>query len=102
MKIEFLFSKTYDLLISQDDTSVGKIFKSLELLEKYGSKAHYPHTKHITDGIFELRVLGSKNIRMFFVFRNNEALVLHAIIKKTNKIPKRELDKIIAIKRELQ
>lgn len=102
MKINFLFSETYDFLFNLDDVSVGKINKSIGLLEKYGSTIRYPHTKYISDGVFELRVIGSSNIRVFFVFKNNEAVILHAIIKKTQKIPKREIDHVLKVKNKLQ
>ena len=87
MKINFLFSETYDFLFNLDDVSVGKIVKAVGLLEAYGNTIRYPHTKYISEGIFELRVIGSNNIRIFFLFKDKEAIILHAIIKKTQKLP---------------
>lgn len=101
MKINFLFSKTYDFLLSLDDMSVSKVNKSLGLLEKHGNTISYPHTKYIANGVFELRVIGSKHIRIFFVFQRNEAMILHAFIKKTGKIPKKEIDYVLALKKGL-
>ena len=102
MKINFLFSETYDFLLSLDDVSVSKIIKSLGLLEEYGNTVRYPHTKHITDGIFELRVIGAKNIRVFFVFKNEEAIILHAVVKKTQKLLPKDVKYILGIKKMLQ
>lgn len=102
MKINFLFSETYDFLFNLDDVSVGKIIKAVGLLEEYGHTIRYPHTKYISDGVFELRVIGSNNIRIFFIFQNDEAVILHAIIKKTQKIPKKEIEQIIRLKNKLQ
>lgn len=101
MKINFLLSKTYDTLFKLDDISVSKIIKSLELLEKYGNTIKYPHTKHISDGIFELRVIGINHIRIFFIFKNEEAFILHSFTKKTNKIPKKEIDYVISLKKKI-
>lgn len=102
MKINFLFSETYDLLFSLDDISVKKVIKSLGLLEQYGNTIRYPHTKYISGGIFELRVIGVNNIRIFFVFKDEEATILHAIIKKTQKLPKKEIEYVLRLKNRLQ
>ncbi len=102
MKINFLFAKTYDFLFALDDVSVGKINKSLGLLEKYGNTIKYPHTKYIVDGVFELRIIGTKHIRVFFMFKDGEAFILHAFVKKTEKIPKKEIDYVLSMKRKLQ
>jgi phage-related protein len=102
MKINFLSFKTYDFLFGLDDVSVGKINKAVGLLEEYGHTVRYPHTKHISDGVFELRVIGSSNIRIFFIFKNDEAIILHAIIKKTQKIPKKEIKHVLRLKNKLQ
>ena len=48
-------------------------------------------SKHIDDGIWELRP-GSNRIFYFF-FKNNTYVLLHIFKKKTNKTPRRELDK---------
>ncbi|OHA83293.1 MAG: hypothetical protein A2937_04040 [Candidatus Yonathbacteria bacterium RIFCSPLOWO2_01_FULL_47_33b] len=101
MKINFLFSEMYDFLFSLDDISVGKINKSIGLLEKYGHTIRYPHTKNISAGIFELRVIGVNNIRIFFIFKNEEAIILHAIIKKTQKLTHKDLDYVISLKNKL-
>lgn len=88
--------------MSLDDVSVGQINKSIGLLEKYGNTVQYPHTRYVADGVFELRVLGGKHIRIFFIFRGNEALILHAIVKKTQRIPKKELNYVLMLKNKLR
>src|SRR3990167_10640217 len=98
MKINFLFSEMYDFLFSLDDISVGKINKSIGLLEKYGHTIRYPHTKNISAGIFELRVIGVNNIRIFFIFKNEEAIILHAIIKKAQKIARKDIEHVLHLK----
>ncbi|MEK7531630.1 MAG: type II toxin-antitoxin system RelE/ParE family toxin [Patescibacteria group bacterium] len=102
MKINFLFSKTYDFLMELDDISVGKINNSLGLLEKYGNTISYPHTKPLGGGAFELRVIGRKSIRIFFIFKNNEAYILHAIMKKTEKLSRKDIDYVLRLKKELR
>ncbi|MEK9167776.1 MAG: type II toxin-antitoxin system RelE/ParE family toxin [Patescibacteria group bacterium] len=88
--------------MSLDDISVARVNKSLGLLEKYGEQVRYPHTKYIRDGLFELRITGIKHIRIFFVFRDKEIVLLHAFVKKTNIVPKKEIEYALALKRQLQ
>ena len=88
--------------MSLDNISVARINKSLGILEKYGHTARYPHTKHIADGVFELRVIGMKNIRIFFVFNNDEAVILHTFVKKTQKAPRKEIEYAVSLKNKLQ
>ncbi len=88
--------------MSLDDSSVKKIIKSLGLLEQYGHTIRYPHTKYISDGVFELRIIGANNIRVFFVFKSKEAVVLHALIKKTQRIQRKDINYVLHLKNKLQ
>ena len=88
--------------MSLDDISVARVNKSLGLLETYGEQVRYPHTKHISDGLFELRVIGMKHVRIFFVFRDKEVVLLHACVKKTNVLPRKEIEYALALKRRLR
>ncbi len=45
--------------------------------------------------IYELRVLGGLSVRIFYTFYNDNIWVLHAFIKKSQKIPKKELEIVI-------
>jgi len=58
--------------------------------------------KLVQDGIFELRMLYSGNIyRVFFIFDTGDVVVLFSgFQKKTQKIPKKEFEKILRIKAE--
>ena len=69
-----------------------------------GSGLHYPYTDSIKgdkyDGLMELRTKQASNIFRTFYFvvvkddenKSEKAVLLHAIQKKTNKTPKKELD----------
>ena len=56
--------------------------------------------KHITDGLYELRVMWESNIyRVFFIFDEETVVVLfNGFQKKTQKTPKAEIDKALKIK----
>ena len=91
MEIVFFNDRVYDFLFSLEPKLHARVIKALGLLETYGNEIRYPHTKQVARGIFELRVVGDQHLRVFFVFHASKAVVLHAFIKKTKKIPKREI-----------
>ncbi len=72
------------------------------LLLKAENRISSKFVKYISDGIFELRTLYNGNIfRVFFIFDEDSIVVLfNGFIKKTQKTPRREIEKAIAIKNE--
>lgn len=59
----------------------------------YGSNLGHPHTKSLGDGLFELRLKGKDGIaRVFYCTQiNQEIVMLHSYVKKSQKIPKNVL-----------
>lgn len=49
-----------EFILKQDNKMQAKIFKNLELLEIRGNELREPFSKHIEDGIFEIRNKGQK------------------------------------------
>ncbi len=71
--------------------TVAKVLRTLDLLEQFGSKLGPPHTKKISTNLFELRISGKQEIRIFYVFHKSDIFLLHGFIKKSQRIPKKEL-----------
>ena len=71
----------------------AKIFKNLELLEIRGNELREPFSKHIEDGIFEIRnKVGNDITRIFYFFVIGQKIILtNGFIKKTQKTPKAEI-----------
>lgn len=71
----------------------AKIFKNLELLEIRGNELREPFSKHIEDGIFEIRnKVGNDITRIFYFFVIGQKIILtNGFIKKTQKTPKDEI-----------
>lgn len=71
----------------------AKIFKNLELLEIRGNELREPFSKHIEDGIFEIRnKVGNDIIRIFYFFVIGQKIILtNGFIKKAQKTPKAEI-----------
>lgn len=55
----------------------AKIFRMIDLLEEYGGELREPYSKHLGDGIFELRAQTGNNITrvLYFFYIGNRAIL---------------------------
>ncbi len=81
-------------------TLVVRYIRISNLMMEFGGNLGMPHTKSLGNGLFEIRLKGQEGIaRVFYcTMINHNIVILHSFIKKTDKIPSKELD--IAIKRK--
>ena len=63
----------------------------IELLQQNGTRLNENITKHLEDGIWELRP--GNNRVFYFFFQDNTFVLLHQFRRKTQKTPKREIEK---------
>ena len=58
--------------------------------------------KHIEDGIYEIRIQHGSNVyRVFSFFEENRLIILlHGFTKKSQKLPRREIEKAIRLRRD--
>lgn len=91
--------RVYDFINSLDEKAKSKIVNAMNLLEEFGVKLGLPHVKKlIGTPLWELRILGGDNIRIFYVAITGKSfLLLHAFQKKRQKTGRREIK--IAIER---
>lgn len=61
------------------------------MLEQKGLSLGEPYIKHLEDNIWELRPL--RNRILFAYYDNNKFILLNIFIKRTQKTPRREIDK---------
>ena len=82
-----------EFILKQDNKMQAKIFKNLELLEIRGNELREPFSKHIEDGIFEIRnKVGNDITRIFYFFVIGQKIILtNGFIKKAQKTPKAEI-----------
>lgn len=102
----FLFKDYFTDFYSRQTLKVkDKIIWTFRLIETI---QHVPedYLKHLegTDGLYEIRIqLGSDIFRIFCFFDEGKLIVLaNGFQKKTQKIPKTEIEKAIKIKREYE
>ena len=85
-----------------DSKMKAKVFGRLELLEEYGPRLGMPFSRHLSDGIFELRTVQGNNITriLYFFIVGQQVILTHGFVKKTQKTPAREIEKAKRIRDE--
>lgn len=83
-----------NFLNSLDIKMRNKILMILNVLQEKGNQLREPYSKHLEDGIFEVRgKIGNDISRVLYFFYYNEKIILtNGFIKKTQKTPKKEID----------
>jgi phage-related protein len=74
-----------------DRINYNKIVAYIGLLEEHGVNYGEPVIKPLGDGLYELRPLSNRIL--FFYWDNNKYVILSHFVKKTQKAPKREIEK---------
>ncbi len=93
-KIEFYNASVEEAILKMPPKIQARMIKLLELIEKHGANLGPPHTDSMGDGLFEIRAKAQEWIgrSLYCYMKGKHIIVLHAFIKKSNKIPKSELD----------
>ncbi len=102
-----IFYKDYfdEFFVKQREKVRDKIIWTLELIEEL-ERVPETYLKHIenTDGLYEIRVQQASDIfRIFCFFDQGQLIILtNGFQKKTQKTPKKEIEKAIKIKNEYE
>lgn len=86
-------SPIFDFIQSLDVKVQNKIADVLDSLEEFGILLGSPHSKKLAGTpLWELRILGGDNIRIFYVaVVNRRFLILHVFQKKKQKTDSKEI-----------
>lgn len=86
-------SPVFDFIKNIDVKTQNKIAEVLDLLEDFGTLLGQPHSKKLTGTpLWELRIAGTNNIRIFYVAATGRNfLLLHAFQKKKQKTDTKEI-----------
>ena len=84
-----------DFLNSLNSKMRVKITGLLVILQEYGNELREPYSKHLEDGIFELRgKVGSDISRvLYFFYYGGKIIITNGFIKKTQQTPASEIKK---------
>lgn len=74
-----------------------KVSRVISYIEEYGLTTAIPHLKKLTGTpLWEMRILGKDNIRVFYaILVFNSILLLHGFIKKSQQTPQKEIKKAV-------
>jgi len=94
----------YDFINSLPLSMRAKAFKELEMLEELGTSITMPYSRHIKDGVFELRIQFASDISrvFYFFYAGNNIILTNGFIKKTQKTPPAEIEKAIKYKADYE
>jgi phage-related protein len=84
-----------EFLLSLDKKMRAKMTGMISLLQNNGYELREPYSKHLSQGIFELRAkVGSDITRvMYFFYVDQHIILTNGFIKKTQKTPPKEIEK---------
>jgi phage-related protein len=84
-----------DFILGLDPKMMAKMLRVVNMLETNGTELREPYSKHLSEGIFELRAkVGSDITRVLYFFMvGRKAVLTHGFIKKTQKTPTDEIER---------
>ena len=86
-------SPVFEFISSLELKAKIKVADTLDLLKEFGTKIGLPHAKKLKGSeLWELRILGSDSIRIFYVaIVDKKFLLLHGFQKKKQKVDRKEI-----------
>lgn len=91
MEIRIFDDSVEKFIHSLEKSTIAKVLRTIDLLETFGSRLGMPHSKKVGANLLELRVRGNQEVRIFYAFHKTSIVLLHGFVKKSDKIPFREL-----------
>lgn len=92
----------YEFFKRQQPQARSKITHLLDLLTTYGNMLGLPHSKALGGGLYEIRIRGKEEIRIFYCFSQDKTIyLLHAFKKQTKETPIKDLTLALQRKEEV-
>ena len=92
MEIFFSNTRTEKFFESIENSMRVQARDGFNLLSRYAYNLKMPLSRPIGNGLFELRIIGSRHIRFIYIFRQGSIYMLHGFFKKSNKILKKDIN----------
>ena len=91
-----------EFLLSLNVKMRAKLVGIMKILQEKGNFLREPYTKHLEDGIFELRgKVGSDISRvLYFFYYDGKIILTNGFVKKTQKTPKAEMGRAKAYRND--
>lgn len=84
-----------EFLLSLDKKMRAKMVDTISILQDNGYELREPYSKHLSEGIFELRAKFGSDISrvLYFFYVDRHIILTNGFIKKTQKTPTGEIEK---------
>ncbi len=79
-------------ILLMEKPTIAKIMCGIDLLEKFAYKLGHPHSKKIKNNLFELRIRGQQEVRIFYTILDKKIILFHLFLKKSQRTPRREIE----------
>ena len=102
--VTFFNEKVREETLEFPDGILADFLHLTEIIEKFGPAIGKPYTAPMGSGLFEIRARGKEGIgrSLFCTFKGQEIIILNSFVKKTQKTPKKEIDKARKRMKELK
>ncbi|MDC0598326.1 type II toxin-antitoxin system RelE/ParE family toxin [Gammaproteobacteria bacterium] len=93
--VSFFNSKVKEETLKFPIGILSNLLHILEIIEEFGPAVGKPYTTPMGNGLFEIRAKGKEGIgrSLFCIVKGKEVIILNSFIKKSQKTPRKELDK---------
>ena len=91
MKITIFDNSLEEFIWSLEKSTVAKVLRTIDLLEEFGQLLGPSHSKKVAPRLFELRIQGTQQVRIFYTFHKSQIILFRGFIKKSRRIPQREI-----------
>lgn len=84
-----------EFLLSLNVKMRAKLVGIIKILQEKGNLLREPYSKHLEDGIFELRAKAGSDISrvLYFFYYDGKIILTNGFVKKQQKTPKTEIDR---------
>jgi phage-related protein len=92
INVEYVHDNIKKFIDELDEITKASVLHALNELSILGNELKFPLSKYIGFKLFELRITKPMNVRILYTFYNNQTWILNIFKKKSQKIPKREIE----------
>lgn len=91
--IEYYSKNVEKKILELPNGLLARYLRLTDLMIEFGANLGLPHTKVLNEGLIELRIKSKEGIaRVFYcTMIKKKIVILHLFIKKSNRIPKKEM-----------
>lgn len=92
-RIEYYSEQVQADILALPATLLARFLHLSKCMETYGPNLGMPHTRHMGEGLLELRLKGREGIArvLYCTIVGRRTVMLHSFVKKTDKTPSKEL-----------